>query len=437
MQVDKITLHDIGLFDNNGVSGLATHLNFCKSIGGSNHFERFLMSPFNNVPKIEQQQEAVRIFIQQLPYLQKMKITNGTCLVIDKFYESRYHNLPNQPSKLEAYWYQFWNKPDFALVKYSVEHLIVFYQNLMEWCSVFEKERENLIIESLYSKIKKYITHPNLAILTKKIDTISPQEVLTLGYFFSFPYKNKTKALLDCFYELDALYSMATAHKNYQFEFPIWEQSPTPVLEMESAIHPLVPHAVGNHLHLFDQRNFLFLTGANMAGKSTFIKTIGICVYLAHLGIGVSAKKMRLSIMDGLITNLTIADNVVKGESYFFNEVQRIKNTVQKIRDGKKYCVLIDELFKGTNIQDAMKCSIEVIEGLQKLRTSVFIVSTHLYEISDSLSVYKNIQFNYFETTVQEKELHFNYHLKEGVSQDRIGYLILEKEGVVELLQQL
>ena len=174
-----------------------------------------------------------------------------------------------------------------------------------------------------------------------------------------------------------------------------------------------------------------------MAGKSTFIKTVGIVIYLAHVGMGAPAKKMEMTVMDGLITNLTIADNVVKGESYFFNEVQRIKNTVERIKDGKKYCVLIDELFKGTNIQDAMKCSIKVIEGLQKSRSSLFILSTHLYEISESLTKYENIQFSYFETQVKQKELIFHYQLKEGVSQDRIGYLILEREGVVDLLENL
>ena len=174
-----------------------------------------------------------------------------------------------------------------------------------------------------------------------------------------------------------------------------------------------------------------------MAGKSTFIKTIAIVVYLAHVGMGAPGKNIRLTIMDGLITNLTIADNITKGESYFFNEVQRIKNTVEKIKDGKKYFVLIDELFKGTNIQDAMKCSIAVIEGLQKINTSLFILSTHLYEISSSLTQYKNIQFKYFETTVTNKELIFHYQLKEGVSQDRIGYLILEREGVVKMLASL
>jgi DNA mismatch repair protein MutS len=76
-----------------------------------------------------------------------------------------------------------------------------------------------------------------------------------------------------------------------------------------------------------------------------------------------------------------VADNIAKGESYFFNEVQRIKNTIYKINDGKKWLVLIDELFKGTNVQDAMKCSLTVIKGLIKIRNSLFILSTHLYEI--------------------------------------------------------
>jgi DNA mismatch repair ATPase MutS len=153
--------------------------------------------------------------------------------------------------------------------------------------------------------------------------------------------------------------------------------------------------------------------------------------------MGAPGKNIQLTVMDGLITNLTIADNIVKGESYFFNEVQRIKNTVEKIKDGKKYFVLIDELFKGTNIQDAMKCSIAVIEGLQKVQSSLFILSTHLYEISSSLTAYNNIQFKYFETTITNKELVFHYQLKEGVSQDRIGYLILEREGVVNMLNNL
>ena len=127
----------------------------------------------------------------------------------------------------------------------------------------------------------------------------------------------------------------------------------------------------------------------------------------------------------------------MKGESYFFNEVQRVKNTVLKINDGRKWLVLIDEIFKGTNIQDAMNCSATVIKGLLKIRNSLFILSTHLYEIGEELKQYPNIQFKYFETSAEGDLLSFSYQLKDGISNDRLGYLILKREKVVEMLEKL
>jgi DNA mismatch repair ATPase MutS len=185
------------------------------------------------------------------------------------------------------------------------------------------------------------------------------------------------------------------------------------------------------------EHNFLFLTGANMAGKSTLIKSIGSAVFLAHIGMGVPAQQMKLTLFDGLLTNINVVDNIAKGESFFFNEVQRIKNTIQKINNGRKWLVLIDELFKGTNVQDAMKCSATVIKGLIKIKNSLFILSTHLYEIGDELKIFPNISFKYFETTVIGDQLVFSYQLKEGISNDRFGYLILKKEKVVDMLEKL
>jgi DNA mismatch repair protein MutS len=99
--------------------------------------------------------------------------------------------------------------------------------------------------------------------------------------------------------------------------------------------------------------------------------------------------------------------------------------------------VLIDELFKGTNVQDAMKCSSAVIKGLIKIKSSVFILSTHLYEIGEELRQYPNIRFKYFETFANDDQLEFSYVLKEGISNDRLGYLILKREGVVDLLESI
>jgi DNA mismatch repair ATPase MutS len=153
--------------------------------------------------------------------------------------------------------------------------------------------------------------------------------------------------------------------------------------------------------------------------------------------MGVPAKSMELSLFDGLLSNINVVDNIVKGESYFYNEVQRIKNTIMKITDGRKWLILIDELFKGTNVQDAMKCSTVVVEGLIKIKGSLFILSTHLYEISEHLKNYPNIDFKYFETQVINDKLNFNYQLRDGVSNDRLGYLILKNEKVIELLEGL
>jgi DNA mismatch repair protein MutS len=437
MQVDKITLQDIGLFDNEDHVGLANHLNFCKSNGGQVYLHSYLHNPLSNLTAIQDRQKALTVFIDAMIKLDEMKISNGTCLIIEKFFETSFKNIPVQISLPGAYWYQFWNKADYSLIKYSVEHLVLFIQNLMDFVAVFEQASNNPVPENLVQKINKLLQHPDLAYLKDKQKITNPQEILALGHFFLYRYKNNTNSLLELFYELDALYSLAKAHQVYHFQFPHWIDDEKPYLAVEQAAHPLVSNAIGNDLTLSPDKNFLFLTGANMAGKSTFIKTIGIVVYLSHIGMGAPAQKITLTVMDGLITNLNIADNVVKGESYFYNEVQRIKNTVLKINDGKKNCVLIDELFKGTNILDAMKCSTKVIEGLQKLSSSLYILSTHLYEISENLQQYQNIQFSYFETSVKDKELHFEYHLTPGISQDRIGYLILEREGVVTLLDAI
>lgn len=437
MQVDKTTLHDIGLFDRDETIGLITTLNFCKTNGGSDLFKKLLLAPLSNQSFIEERQNALTLLIEIQPFIKKMQITNGTCLVIEKFFDTPFKEAPSNIGQLGAYWYRYWENADYSLIQYSVGHLLLFIQELKNISEKLRDEKENKIILKIVDAINTYIQEPFLESASASFHLKNPQNVLQIASFFLNQYKYNTQLLLATFYELDALYSMATANIEYHFEFPKWQDKDCPSIYIEAAFHPLVEAPIANTITLSSEHNFLFLTGANMAGKSTYIKTVGIAVYLAHIGMGLPGKNAQLTILEGLITNLNIADNVVKGESYFFNEVQRIKLTLEKVMSGKKYLVLIDELFKGTNIVDAMKCSIGVIEGLQKLNTSLFILSTHLYEIADSLKKYNNIQFNYFETQINNKELDFNYQLKEGVSQDRIGYLILEREGVIDLLSSI
>ena len=437
MQVDKTTIQDIGLLDHAESKGLASQLDFCKTNGGKIQWIQFATHPLATLEAIEARQAAIQVMLEHKDFLNQMKISNGTCLVIDQFYGTGFKPIPKHISLPGAYWYRLWHKTDYALIAYSVQHLVAFTQALHHWLKVFEAYNHLPILKTMIDPIRQYVE--NIACLDIDLAALKkdPQSVLQLGYFFCYEYKAQIKVLQKQFYIVDAYYSMASAMQHYGFSFPDWVDQTEPMIEFEGAAHPLVANAVGNQLNLTAQKRFLFLTGANMAGKSTFIKTVGILAYLAHIGMGVPAKKCKLTLLDGLITNLTTADNVLKGESYFFNEVQRIKQTLSKVMDGRKYLILIDELFKGTNVIDAMKCSTKVIEGLQGLKQSLCIVSTHLYEISEPLKAYPHIQFYYFETSVINKSLHFNYTLKEGVSQDRLGYLILEREGVVDLIDRI
>jgi DNA mismatch repair ATPase MutS len=266
---------------------------------------------------------------------------------------------------------------------------------------------------------------------------LNPIQIIRYGNFVRFRFKGPMQSLIEIHSRLDAWYSMAMATRRFQLSFPVFEDRPDPFVEAGSLYHLLLPQPVAYDIRLNRETNFLFLTGANMAGKSTFIRAVGGAVFLAHLGMGVPAASMRLSLFDGILSNINVVDDISKGESFFFNEVQRIRNTLEKIGGEKKWLVLIDELFKGTNVQDAMKCSTTVIKGLIRIRKSLFILSTHLYEIGDDLKEYPNILFRFFETNVVHDQLEFSYQLKEGISNDRIGYLILKREKVVDMLERL
>ena len=131
-----------------------------------------------------------------------------------------------------------------------------------------------------------------------------------------------------------------------------------------------------------------------------------------------------------------VEDDLLKGESYFLAEVKRMKMTAQKLQKQEPHLVLMDELFKGTNVHDAYECTKAVIEGLLNRPDHLMVLSTHLYEVARHFEARKDILFNYFVTNMaDDKSYNFEYELRNGISNDRIGYRILKKEGVLDLLK--
>ncbi|MFY7651101.1 MAG: MutS-related protein [Chitinophagaceae bacterium] len=437
MQVDKLTQIDLAIIHPDEEQSLLSVFNCTHTIGGKLCLKYLLQHPLANTAEIIDTQLVIK-HLQQNTASWPASITNGTIMVLDKFFETPMEKMPAHPVVWQAWYYQLINRSDFALAKYSMEHMVVFLQGMQQ----MEQLLQNAAAQQLQNwqqQLQQKLAKPTLQAMIAVADAkkLTATEVLHFANYLKQQGKKLVQELIDIFSWLDAYHGVAKAMQRLPTCFPTLLTAEKPFLHIKQLYHPLVQQPTAYNVQFEQKDNFLFLTGANMAGKSTFIKAVGISVYLAHLGFPVPAAAMQLTFCDGLLSNIQVSDNVVKGESYFFSEVLRIKNTILKINDGKKWLILIDELFKGTNVQDAMKCSTVVMEGLLRLQNNFFIVSTHLYEIGEDLKKYNNIQFRYFETSIQNDQLQFSYQLKNGISNDRLGYLILKREGVVELLNNL
>lgn len=438
MEVDKTTINDLSIFERDDEFSIFSQLDRTITTNGRERLRYMFNHPLKTRQEILDTGMVIQHMASKIDQWPKI-ISNGSVMVVEKMYESHIDPIPPQPGIIGYYAYKLLHGPDFSLLKYSVGHAFQFLKGMSLIVEVLDDEKCPYLLKKLLSGIKQKLNSDYLSVVNQRKNTLSLSglDILKLGHTFIYRFKHNMFGLLQDYAQLDAWYSMAKVTIEKKFCFPEFTDTNDPYIDAEGLYHPLISNAVPYDIQITREKNFLFLTGANMAGKSTFIKSVGVAVFLAHTGMGVPAKKLKLSFFDGLLSNINVIDNIAKGESYFFNEVQRIRNTIIKINDNRKWLILIDELFKGTNVHDAMKCSVAVIEGLLKIKNSLFILSTHLYEISQDLKHHPNIFFRYFETGIQNEELFFNYQLRDGVSDDRMGYLILKQEGVIDLIKKL
>lgn len=164
------------------------------------------------------------------------------------------------------------------------------------------------------------------------------------------------------------------------------------------------------------------------------LKSFGIAVYLSHLGFPVPAAAMKTTLFNGMMTTINLPDNIEQGYSHFYSEVRRLKEIALTLHKNKKMVVILDELFKGTNVKDAADASIMITSALSKIQSSLFIVSTHNVEVAEQLSRNKSIFFSHFGYKVVNEFPSYNYKIMRGVSNDRAGLLIIKQEGILDVL---
>jgi DNA mismatch repair ATPase MutS len=172
-----------------------------------------------------------------------------------------------------------------------------------------------------------------------------------------------------------------------------------------------------------------------MAGKSTFMKSLSMAMYLAHMGFPVAARHMRFSVLDGMYTTINLPDNLGMGASHFYSEVLRVKKIAAELKH-KHLFVLFDELFRGTNVKDAAEATIAVTEAFAKKSHSIFVLSTHIIEAGEELKKRcANIRFLYLPTRMEGNKPVYSYKLEDGITEDRHGMVIINNEGILDILK--
>jgi len=178
-----------------------------------------------------------------------------------------------------------------------------------------------------------------------------------------------------------------------------------------------------------------FITGPNMAGKSTFLKAVAVAVLLAHVGCGVPATSMELPMVATLFSSVQIADSLSAGESFYLAEVRRIRALAQALRDHGSAVAVIDEPFRGTNVHDAAQATHAILTRLAAQPAALTLMASHITDVVPAIINDPRIRLVYFAADVTADKPRFDYRLRPGVSEQRLGITLLQQEQVLELLE--
>lgn len=232
---------------------------------------------------------------------------------------------------------------------------------------------------------------------------------------------------------IDAVNSLANYsfnHTNYAYpEF----SSEKFIVNASRLGHPLIhpTKRIDNDFIFKNETGVMIVTGANMSGKSTFLRTVGVNMVLGMIGAPVCASKMVFKPVE-VFSNMRTTDSLFDDESYFFAELKRIKAILDEINSGKELLIILDEILKGTNSVDKLAGSQKLVQRLIKQKTAA-IIATHDLKLTDIENDFPEAVVNKcFEITIDNEEMEFDYLLRDGVTTIMNATFLMKKMGIIE-----
>lgn len=231
--------------------------------------------------------------------------------------------------------------------------------------------------------------------------------------------------------EWDALLSLANLHYNYP-EYAFAEITGDLVIEGKAIAHPLInsSYRIANNASLGKPQHIMLITGANMAGKSTFLRTIGVNFILAQIGSPVCALQWKSPIIE-LRSGMRTSDSLQDHQSYFFAELNRLQSITNELKSGKRMLILLDEILKGTNSTDKQLGSRELLKQLKDYNV-LCLLATHDIALGDLQEQYpQSIVNTCFEGKIEDGQLSFDYTLHYGVAEKANATFLMRQMGII------
>ena len=251
METDKTTLRDLSIFNHEDQFSVFGKLNLTRTTGGREKLRQIFNKSLDDIESINNVQKTLQLILenqQQWPLF----ISNGTVMMIYKFYESSIDDPPSRPTIVTTYLYKFFHGPDFSLVKYSIGHVFDFIKGMKQIVSLYLNEDTPLNFKKLLQKADVLIEKNQLEIVfgRETAKDLTNPEMLTLAYYIRFHYKQNLIELINIYSQLDAWYGMAMAVKEFKLVFPVFISSDKPLLKSEKLLHILLKEPVAYDVEL-------------------------------------------------------------------------------------------------------------------------------------------------------------------------------------------
>jgi len=438
LMLDGPTLKDLEIFESE--SGGQTLFDLCnqsRTEGGTRILRQRMSAPWSNPDRIRETQDSLKFILEHRTAFTRLPSAYATGRV--GHYAQDILPIVTHDNSLEFALNAFtlWANHDthYRSIVRGVQVTCRLIQGLREFMSQAELDSPAGELAPIFQEIQTLLDRPGLAMVPAKDYGGWAFKILRLDQDFRIHEKNTISRLLVLIFEIDALAAMADVTRDNDYVMPDLEEGPMRVVA-DGLVHPFLQQCVANPVNISQEQRVLFLTGPNMAGKTTYLRAFATSLYLAHLGMGVPASQFSFVPAERLFSSISLSDDLSSGISYFRAEALRVKAIAEAISEGRRVIAIMDEPFKGTNVKDAFDASRAILERFSTKEECLFMFSSHLIELSEHISEAGKIDCRYFEAEEGEGKLRFDYLLRPGVSSQRLGMRVLHEEGVFDLLDR-